>query len=130
MTVKTWFVNKEFSQQERYAISTVDPIVVKETEKAVFLKWPTKFGVIKKWVPKSCLEETPVATPEMIKAFRKMEEERDKLNASIKKGVNVRRKGGRKVYTVLSDYASFGKVRVTDGIKQREIELLSLEIVE
>ena len=54
MAIKSWFLNKEFTQGERYAISTADdPDVVRETEKAFLLKWKTEFGYIQHWVPKS-----------------------------------------------------------------------------
>ena len=54
MAIKSWFLNKEFTQGERYAISTADdPDVVRETEKAFLLKWKTEFGTIQHWVPKS-----------------------------------------------------------------------------
>ena len=54
MAIKSWFLNKEFTQGERYAISTADdPSVVRETEKAFLLKWKTEFRSIQHWVPKS-----------------------------------------------------------------------------
>lgn len=56
ITVQPWFLNKNFSQGERYAIScSDDPTVTRETEKAVLLRWATKFGEITRWVPKSCI---------------------------------------------------------------------------
>ncbi len=58
MKVKNWFMNKNFDEAERIAISaSPDPIVEKETEKAVLLKWNTEYGIIKSWIPKSCLCE-------------------------------------------------------------------------
>lgn len=60
MTIKKWFMEKEFSASERYAIETGDePAVARETEKAVLLKWDTDFGTISHWVPKSCIETVP-----------------------------------------------------------------------
>lgn len=56
MAVQKWFMEKKFTQSERYAISTADdPKVVRETEKAVLLKWATEFGTIESWIPKKCL---------------------------------------------------------------------------
>lgn len=56
LAVKSWYMEKEFTQSERYAISTADaPVIESETEKAVLLKWSTDFGTITKWVPRSCL---------------------------------------------------------------------------
>ncbi|MHC1786145.1 MAG: hypothetical protein AB9880_03670 [Christensenellales bacterium] len=54
--IQPWFMNKEFSQSERYAIQTAEaPIVSRKTEKASLLKWATEFGTITKWVPDSCI---------------------------------------------------------------------------
>lgn len=60
IVVKAWFAKKEFSQSERYAMETSDALIDRETEKAYLLKWNTKFGVIKKWVPKSCVTMTEI----------------------------------------------------------------------
>lgn len=52
--VKSWFLNKNYSQNERYAISTANrTFIEKETEKAVFVKFDTDNGIIKGWLPKS-----------------------------------------------------------------------------
>ena len=57
MTIKGWFLKKEFTQGERYAITTSDEMILKkETEKAMLLNWKTDFGTISRWVPKSCIE--------------------------------------------------------------------------
>lgn len=60
-SIKSWFLNKEFSANERIAIIGVSPAMVRETEKAVCLRWNTRYGVIKRWVPKSCLEAVTIA---------------------------------------------------------------------
>lgn len=60
-SVKFWFLSKEFSANERIAISGVAPSVARETEKAVFLRWNTSYGVITRWVPKSCLESADLS---------------------------------------------------------------------
>lgn len=36
-------------------MSETEPTVERETEKAVLLKWATEYGVIKSWIPKSCI---------------------------------------------------------------------------
>lgn len=57
MSIKKWFAEKNFSKNELYAISTADePVVKRETEKAVLIAWTTDFGKIEKWIPKSCIE--------------------------------------------------------------------------
>lgn len=60
-SIKAWFLNKEFSANERIAIASVSPDMVRETEKAVCLRWNTSYGIITRWVPKSCLEEAVLA---------------------------------------------------------------------
>lgn len=60
IVIKAWFVKKEFSQSERYAMETSSADIERETEKAYLLKWNTKFGILKKWVPKSCVTMTEI----------------------------------------------------------------------
>lgn len=57
-SIKSWFLNKEFSANERIAVTGVSPAMVRETEKAVCLSWNTSYGAVTRWVPKSCLEKT------------------------------------------------------------------------
>ena len=56
MKIATWFINKNYSQNERYAMSITEPIIKKETEKAYFLVFNTEYGTIKGWFPKSVCE--------------------------------------------------------------------------
>lgn len=55
ISIKSWFLNKNFDSNERYAISVSELGIAKETEKAVFIKATSDYGVIKFWCPKSCL---------------------------------------------------------------------------
>ena len=55
IVIKSWFLAKNFTEGERYAISVSDLAIEKETEKAVFIKAVSDYGVIKFWCPKSCL---------------------------------------------------------------------------
>ncbi len=58
MKIDNWFLKKNYSQGERYAISLTDPIIKKETAKAYFLVFETEFGTIKGWFPKTvCKKE-------------------------------------------------------------------------
>lgn len=59
MTVKNWFLTKNFNANERIAISETEPTVERETEKAMLLKWNTEYGIITSWIPKSCIVDTP-----------------------------------------------------------------------
>ena len=52
--VESWFIAKNFNQQQQYAISRAERVeVIGETEKAVKVAWFTKYGTITSWVPKS-----------------------------------------------------------------------------
>ena len=55
MTIKNWFVEKNFSSQELLAITGCEPSVERETDKALLLSWDTDYGKISRWVPKSCI---------------------------------------------------------------------------
>lgn len=59
VTVKEWIIKKNLSYGQ--AIAVIDYAdcygkVLKETEKAVFVKFTSKLGIVKSWFPKSCLE--------------------------------------------------------------------------
>ena len=52
--VESWFITKNFNQQQQYAISRAESVeVIGETEKAVKVACFTKYGTITSWVPKS-----------------------------------------------------------------------------
>ena len=52
--VESWFIAKNFNQQQQYAISRAESVeVIGETEKAVKVAWTTKYGTITSWAPKS-----------------------------------------------------------------------------
>lgn len=55
LKVKQWFIDKNFTPDERYIASVSDLLIVKETEKAVLIQFYSDFGKFNKWVPKSCL---------------------------------------------------------------------------
>lgn len=61
MNIANWFIEKEFTQGERYAISTTEPSVERETEKAALLTWNTDFGKITRWIPKTLITDEPAA---------------------------------------------------------------------
>lgn len=57
LEVKQWFMNKNFSLNEQFiAENSYQNDVVKETEKAVQIKFSSDYGKMVKWVPKSCLQ--------------------------------------------------------------------------
>lgn len=58
MRIKNWFMEQEFTRDERYAISVTDQYeVLKESEKAIQVRWNTEFGKITRWIPKSVIIE-------------------------------------------------------------------------
>ena len=69
--VESWFIAKNFNQQQQYAISRAERVeVIGETEKAVKVAWFTKYGTITSWVPKSVC-----GLAEKSEAAKKVEEE-------------------------------------------------------
>src|SRR5699024_9555801 len=56
---KDWFINKNFGQNEAYAIRVADYFkIVRETERAYYLEIGTEFGTIKTWAPRSvCMNQ-------------------------------------------------------------------------
>ena len=129
MTIKSWFLNKNFNQQQRYIIETAqmggELEIVKETEKAYFFKIESEFGAFTFWCPKSCIEEkTVVVSPEII---TKAEVNNNNYEEKFVKGAKVKYLGGRKIFTVESEHISYGSVWLNNGKRKRISEL---EIVE
>ena len=57
LVIKEWFLNKEFDSEEKYILSVSDRFSVEaETDKAICIKWFSKVGNVKKWLPKSVIE--------------------------------------------------------------------------
>ena len=66
MTIATWFVRKNYTANEAYAISVTEPAIERETEKAYLLSFKTEWGIIKGWFPKSvCNIETAVEVEQL-----------------------------------------------------------------
>ncbi|MCI5872158.1 MAG: hypothetical protein PUJ55_10625 [Clostridiales bacterium] len=57
LSIKDWFLNKNFTQNERYAIKMAEEnneiTAVKQTEKALLLKANSEYGMLTFWAPKS-----------------------------------------------------------------------------
>ena len=76
--IEKWLVGKNFTQEELAAIDTCsESYIERETEKALLIKWPTKYGTISKWIPKSCIRSEEEVVEE-VKA--KIEKSEDRLN--------------------------------------------------
>lgn len=63
--IKNWFLEKNFTQNERYiiecAVAGGELNILKETEKAVQFKASSDYGNFVFWCPKSCLTENETA---------------------------------------------------------------------
>lgn len=53
LSVASWFLRKNLTQNEVYAVETGDLSVTRETEKAYLVKADTDYGMITFWAPKS-----------------------------------------------------------------------------
>lgn len=93
--VKSWFITKNFDQNERYIYEVEAFEVVRETEKALLLKWVSDFGVMSKWVPKSCMvtqEDAEKEFEQAAKRFNKYQQLIAWAKANDVKGVRNRMK--------------------------------------
>ena len=95
LRVKQWFIDKNFTPEERYAESVSDKEIVRETEKAVLIKFVSDFGTFTKWIPKSCL-----MTEEDYRIEREKEEKRI-----------ARFEKGKKRYEKLVEFAKANNVK-------------------
>lgn len=69
MMIKEWFFDKNFDANERYIVRCADHdfSVERETEKALLCVWVSRYGTLKKWVPKSCMMTREEYDAEMAK---------------------------------------------------------------
>ena len=112
--VESWFIAKNFNQQQQYAISRAESVeVIGETEKAVKVAWFTKYGTITSWVPKSVC-----GLAEKSEAAKKVEEE---IEARAK-AARERLEAAEKHYEAVLFFAKENKVKgVRRGLKLRTL---------
>ena len=112
--VESWFIAKNFNQQQQYAISRAESVeVISETEKAVKVAWFTKYGTITSWVPKSVC-----GLAEKSEAAKKVEEE---IEARAK-AARERLEAAEKHYEAVLAFAKENKVKgVRRGLKLRTL---------
>lgn len=112
--VESWFIAKNFNQQQQYAISRAESVeVIAETEKAVRIAWTTKYGTIKSWVPKSVC-----GLAEKSEAAKKVE---DEIEARAK-AARERLEAAEKHYEAVLAFAKENKVKgVRRGLKLRTL---------
>ena len=135
--VESWFIAKNFNQQQQYAISRAERIeVIAETEKAVKIAWTTKYGTIKSWVPKSVcgLAEKSEAAKKVEEQIEAREiEARKRLLAGCEHYERVlafakehKVKGARKglrLQTLLSKIAEAGLIYEEPATEERAAEV-------
>ena len=112
--VESWFITKNFNQQQQYAISRAESVeVIGETEKAVKVAWFTKYGTITSWVPKSVC-----GLAEKSEAAKKVEEQ---IEARAK-AARERLEAAEKHYEAVLAFAKENKVKgVRRGLKLRTL---------
>ena len=112
--VESWFIAKNFNQQQQYAISRAERIeVISETEKAVKVAWFTKYGTITSWVPKSVC-----GLAEKSEAAKKVEEQ---IEARAK-AARERLEAAEKHYEAVLAFAKENKVKgIRRGLKLRTL---------
>ena len=112
--VESWFIAKNFNQQQQYAISRAERVeVIGETEKAVKVAWFTKYGTITSWIPKSVC-----GLAEKSEAAKKVEEE---IEARAK-AARERLEAAEKHYEAVLAFAKENKVKgIRRGLKLRTL---------
>ena len=112
--VESWFITKNFNQQQQYAISRAESVeVIGETEKAAKVAWFTKYGTITSWVPKSVC-----GLAEKSEAAKKVEEE---IEARAK-AARERLEAAEKHYEAVLAFAKENKVKgARRGLKLRTL---------
>lgn len=97
--IKDWFLDKKFTQDEKYAISVSDVSIIGESEKAVKLKFESDYGNIFSWIPKSCL----MTEEEIAEKQRRFEEGCERYEQMLDYAKSLGCKGvrrGMKLWTI------------------------------
>ena len=93
--IKSWFLIKNFTPDERYVVEVSDREILRETEKAVNIKFTSKYGNLFSWIPKSVF-----MTEEDYRIEREKEEKRI-----------ARFEKGKKRYEKLVEFAKANNVK-------------------
>lgn len=115
LSVKSWFINKNFTENQKSALATAyDYKIEKETEKAYFLNAETDYGCIKFWCPKSCTVEINEA-----EEARPIEEVMAEFNLTKEDMENFA------LFSKVSDYASgrITKAELEEAIAKKDAGL-------
>ena len=117
LQVKQWFINKNFTQDERYVASVSDLGINKETEKAVLINFVSDFGSFAKWIPKSCLmtaEDFRIEKEKQDYRYERFVEGEKKYNELVKFAKENKVKGVR---------VGFRKETIINKIKDAGLEI-------
>ena len=114
MKIKSWFLTKNFNQQEIYQINLAEAggelDVINETEKAYRFAATTDFGTFRFWCPKSCVisdEELAAQEKKLDEAFKRGLDYNQKLLQLAKDaGLKVRR--GMRTVTIIAALTAAG----------------------
>lgn len=90
MIIESWFLNKNFTQNERLVIECAEKEIVEETEKAVKVEFISDYGVVKSWIPKSVISRVTYkkGTGKMIKLKTGEIKEIISLNGNLVKTID------------------------------------------
>ena len=80
MIIKNWFLNNNFSDNERYLISVSTTNIEKETEKAILVNFKSDFGSFTSWIPKSVI----LTEPEEVQEVKKEEPKNETVDLIMK----------------------------------------------
>ena len=96
--IKSWFLIKNFTPDERYVVEVSDREILRETEKAVNIKFTSKYGNLFSWIPKSVFmteEDYRIEREKEIERAKRFEEGQRKYNELIEFAKENKVKGVR-----------------------------------
>ena len=69
MKIESWFLNKNFTENERLVIEQDDYTIISETDKAIKVRFMSDYGNVTTWLPKKvvCCEEVKTTNKKEIK---------------------------------------------------------------
>ena len=119
--IPEWIIEKNLDDNQIYAIRAEgeDASLVRETEKAILVEWPTEFGKVSMWCPKSVLKKSMDEVVAEAKAqqarYNNACEQYDKLvDAAKSLGVKVRK--GMCRLTIINKVDEAGKRAELDAL--------------
>lgn len=113
ITIKSWFLEKNFDSNSKYGIETSELAIIKETEKAVQITTRNSdFGNITFWCPKSCLmTEADYEVAE--KSFEKSCDRFEQLK-EFAKSLGIKVTARMKKKTILRNMCQIDRIKAMD----------------